>query len=123
MPWLRCEYVFRKHARHRQYINRVRANIHIVLCMSPLGEAFRTRLRMFPSIVNCCTIDWFMEWPDEVNKGRLRQCIFEHALSVVERNNKRMLRIRTKPSMRQCAAHLVAQGVARRGNKGVCLYF
>ncbi len=49
-----------------QYINRVRANIHIVLCMSPLGEAFRTRLRMFPSIVNCCTIDWFMEWPDEV---------------------------------------------------------
>lgn len=49
-----------------QYINRVRANIHIVLCMSPLGEAFRTRLRMFPSIVNCCTIDWFMEWPEEV---------------------------------------------------------
>lgn len=36
--------------------------------MSPLGEAFRTRLRMFPSIVNCCTIDWFMEWPDEVCK-------------------------------------------------------
>eukprot|EP00752_Nemacystus_decipiens_P010663 g9495.t1 len=51
-----------------QYINRVRANIHIVLCMSPLGEAFRTRLRMFPSIVNCCTIDWFMEWPDEMVK-------------------------------------------------------
>ncbi|CAN0501439.1 unnamed protein product, partial [Scytosiphon promiscuus] len=50
-----------------QYINRVRTNIHIVLCMSPLGEAFRTRLRMFPSIVNCCTIDWFMEWPDEVS--------------------------------------------------------
>lgn len=57
---------FRLLAHHLQYINRVRANIHIVLCMSPLGEAFRTRLRMFPSIVNCCTIDWFMEWPDEV---------------------------------------------------------
>lgn len=54
---------------HQQYINRVRANIHIVLCMSPLGEAFRTRLRMFPSIVNCCTIDWFMEWPDEVGES------------------------------------------------------
>jgi dynein heavy chain len=48
-----------------QYLMRVRTNIHVVLCMSPLGEAFRTRLRMFPSIVNCCTIDWFAPWPDE----------------------------------------------------------
>ncbi|GMI07902.1 hypothetical protein TrRE_jg5473 [Triparma retinervis] len=48
-----------------QYLLRVRKNIHVVLCMSPLGDAFRERLRMFPSIVNCCTIDWFAEWPDE----------------------------------------------------------
>ena len=48
-----------------QFLNRVKANTHVVLCMSPLGNAFRTRLRMFPSVVNCCTIDWFMEWPDE----------------------------------------------------------
>ena len=47
------------------YIIRVQANIHLVLCMSPLGDAFRERLRKFPSIVNCCTIDWFTEWPDE----------------------------------------------------------
>ena len=48
-----------------QYLFRVKSNIHVVLCMSPLGDAFRNRLRKFPSIVNCCTIDWFMEWPDE----------------------------------------------------------
>jgi dynein heavy chain len=48
-----------------EYLKRVKANIHMVLCMSPLGDAFRERLRMFPSIVNCCTIDWFAEWPDE----------------------------------------------------------
>ena len=48
-----------------QYIIRVRRNLHICLCMSPLGEAFRDRLRMFPSLVNCCTIDWFSEWPAE----------------------------------------------------------
>ena len=47
------------------YINRVQANLHIVLCFSPIGDMFRNRLRMFPSLVNCCTIDWFAEWPDE----------------------------------------------------------
>merc|ERR1719271_1115954 len=31
--------------------------------MSPIGASFRNRLRGFPSLVNCCTIDWFMDWP------------------------------------------------------------
>ncbi|XP_062056155.1 dynein axonemal heavy chain 1 [Lepus europaeus] len=47
------------------YTRRVRSNIHMVLCMSPIGEVFRARLRQFPSLVNCCTIDWFNEWPTE----------------------------------------------------------
>lgn len=47
------------------YLARVKLNIHIVLAMSPLGEVFRNRLRKFPSLVNCCTIDWFTEWPEE----------------------------------------------------------
>lgn len=47
------------------YLGKVKQNIHIVLAFSPLGEVFRTRLRMFPSLVNCCTIDWFTEWPEE----------------------------------------------------------
>lgn len=33
--------------------------------MSPIGDAFRTRLRMFPSLINCCTIDWFQSWPTD----------------------------------------------------------
>jgi len=33
--------------------------------MSPVGSSFRTRCRMFPSLVNCCTLDWFSEWPRE----------------------------------------------------------
>ena len=43
----------------------MRANIHLVLAMSPIGDVFRTRLRMFPSLVNCCTIDWFRPWPPD----------------------------------------------------------
>ena len=53
------------------------AKIHIILAMSPVGEKFVTRLRMFPSLVNCCTIDWFTEWPEEalisVTKNILEQ--------------------------------------------------
>ena len=36
-----------------------------MLCFSPIGEAFRTRVRNFPSLVNCTTIDWFSEWPKD----------------------------------------------------------
>ena len=39
--------------------------MHIVLGMSPIGSTLRTRLRMFPSLVNCCTIDWFDPWPKQ----------------------------------------------------------
>jgi dynein heavy chain, axonemal len=52
-----------KTAINAQFVSRVRARLHVVLAMSPLGEAFRRRLRMFPALVNCCTIDWFREWP------------------------------------------------------------
>jgi dynein heavy chain len=47
------------------YVDQCRKNLHIVICMSPIGSAFRNRLRSFPSLVNCCTIDWFHEWPQD----------------------------------------------------------
>ncbi|TPX60170.1 hypothetical protein SpCBS45565_g07578 [Spizellomyces sp. 'palustris'] len=52
-------------ALYSYFIERVRNNLHIVLCMSPIGDAFRARLRQFSSLVNCCTIDWFQAWPDD----------------------------------------------------------
>lgn len=45
------------------FLERVRTNLHVVLCLSPIGEAFRERCRMFPGLVNCTTIDWFTDWP------------------------------------------------------------
>lgn len=47
------------------FISRVRSKLHLVICMSPIGDAFRRRCRMFPSLVNCCTIDWFLKWPKD----------------------------------------------------------
>ncbi|XP_046888652.1 dynein axonemal heavy chain 3 [Hypomesus transpacificus] len=50
---------------YNYFIDRIKANLHIVLAMSPIGDAFRNRLRMFPSLINCCTIDWFQAWPED----------------------------------------------------------
>lgn len=41
------------------FVSRCRANLHVIIAFSPIGSAFRNRLRMFPSLINCCTIDWF----------------------------------------------------------------
>ncbi|XP_063373463.1 dynein axonemal heavy chain 6 [Cydia amplana] len=57
------------------FINRVRSKLHLVICMSPVGEAFRRRCRMFPSLVNCCTIDWFTKWPPEALLSVAELCL------------------------------------------------
>ena len=57
------------------YLARIVSNIHMIVAMSPLGEVFRARLRNFPSLVTCSTLDWFNEWPEEallgVGKGQI----------------------------------------------------
>eukprot|EP00698_Gefionella_okellyi_P021811 TRINITY_DN713_c0_g5_i1.p1 TRINITY_DN713_c0_g5~~TRINITY_DN713_c0_g5_i1.p1 ORF type:complete len:2528 (-),score=851.46 TRINITY_DN713_c0_g5_i1:18-6647(-) len=45
------------------FIERARENLHVILCFSPIGEAFRNRVRQYPALVNCTTMDWFSEWP------------------------------------------------------------
>lgn len=47
------------------FIDRVREFLHICLCMSPVGSTLRIRCRQFPSLVNCCTLDWFSRWPEQ----------------------------------------------------------
>ncbi len=47
------------------FIDRVRKQLKVVLCFSPVGATLRVRSRKFPAIVNCTSIDWFHAWPDE----------------------------------------------------------
>lgn len=47
------------------FINRVKDNLHTVLCFSPVGTKFRTRAQKFPSLFSQCNIDWFLPWPEE----------------------------------------------------------
>uniref|UniRef100_A0AAY5L8A9 Dynein, axonemal, heavy chain 7 n=1 Tax=Esox lucius TaxID=8010 RepID=A0AAY5L8A9_ESOLU len=47
------------------FLERCRSQLHVVLAMSPIGDTFRSRLRRFPALINCCTIDWFQSWPED----------------------------------------------------------
>ena len=44
---------------YNKFIERVRLHLHIILAFSPIGDSFRNQLRMFPALINCCTIDLF----------------------------------------------------------------
>ncbi|XP_014674920.1 PREDICTED: dynein heavy chain 10, axonemal-like [Priapulus caudatus] len=47
------------------FVKKCSSNLHVVLAMSPVGEQLRTRCRDFPGLVNGCSIDWFMAWPEQ----------------------------------------------------------
>lgn len=47
------------------FIDRVRRMLKVVLCFSPVGSTLRVRGRKFPGVVNCTSIDWFHEWPQD----------------------------------------------------------
>jgi dynein heavy chain len=87
-------------------ISRVRSNLHVVLCFSPVGDIFRVRARRFPALIMNTAIDFFHPWPrdalisvaerfldevelpsDEVRSGLAVHMAEEH-LSVTEASKK-----------------------------------
>jgi len=47
------------------FLEKVRKNLHLVFCMSPVGEKFRIWCRNFPALISCAVIDWVHDWPAE----------------------------------------------------------
>jgi dynein heavy chain len=61
---------------YNYFIEKIKKNIHLVLCMSPVGETLRKRTREFPGIINGTMINWFHSWP--------RDALYEVAFSFLE---------------------------------------
>mmetsp|Transcript_3509 Transcript_3509/g.2547 ORF Transcript_3509/g.2547 Transcript_3509/m.2547 type:complete len:82 (-) Transcript_3509:762-1007(-) len=57
------------------FLQKMRDCLHLVLCLSPVGPTLRMRFRMFPSLVNCCTINWINPWPEEALRSVSRRFI------------------------------------------------
>uniref|UniRef100_A0A7N8XYV6 Dynein axonemal heavy chain 11 n=1 Tax=Mastacembelus armatus TaxID=205130 RepID=A0A7N8XYV6_9TELE len=49
----------------RFFTDRVRLQLTVVLCLSPVGNTLHVRARRFPALVQCTTIDWFHPWTSE----------------------------------------------------------
>jgi dynein heavy chain len=47
------------------FIDRVRKNLHVCFCISPIGDQFRNYCRVYPGLINNTTINWFMPWPED----------------------------------------------------------
>lgn len=52
-------------AMYALFIDRVRESLHFALAFSPIGDSFKKRIRVYPSLVSCCTIDWYTSWPED----------------------------------------------------------
>lgn len=47
------------------FLDKIRRNLKVVLCFSPVGETLRVRSRKFPGIINSTVVDWFHPWPKD----------------------------------------------------------
>ena len=59
------------------FVESGKRKLHIVLTMSPIGDAIRNRIRLFPSVVNCATIDCYQQWPDEALEAVAKKFLSE----------------------------------------------
>ncbi|KAG5504517.1 hypothetical protein JKF63_04969 [Porcisia hertigi] len=83
------------------FIERCRKHLHLVLCFSPLGSVLRERLRKFPSLVNCTTIDWFRDWPEDGLRSVAARFLAEVDLTEEERQSIREIFVQYQQQVRE----------------------
>ena len=77
------------------FVQTVRQNLHCILCFSPVGEAIRTRLRKFPSLITCMTIDWFPAWPEDALHNVAKSFLSEVQVDPENQDENTQIQVRT----------------------------
>lgn len=54
------------------------ANLHIVLCVTPLGESLRNHCRKYPGLIGNMAIDWIRRWSDQTLFSVANLFLLEH---------------------------------------------
>ena len=62
------------------FIDQVRDNLHLIICMSPVSAKFSERARKFPGLISGTTIDWFLPWPEEALISVSRGFLSDYAI-------------------------------------------
>jgi len=47
------------------FLKKIRQNLHVIISISTSGVILKKKLRLFPSLLNSTTIDWYLPWPEE----------------------------------------------------------
>ncbi|KPI89879.1 dynein heavy chain putative dynein heavy chain point mutation [Leptomonas seymouri] len=91
------------------FVERCRKHLHLVLCFSPLGSVLRERLRKFPSLVNCTTIDWFREWPEDGLRSVAARFLADVDLTEAERTSIREMFVQYQQEVRDLSQVYLAE--------------
>jgi len=46
-----------------KFVLSIKTHLHFILVQSPSGDSLKNRLRSYPNLINCATINWFHPWP------------------------------------------------------------
>lgn len=80
------------------FLDKMKRNLKVVLCFSPVGDTMRIRSRKFPGIINSTSVDWFHPWPKDALVDVSYRFILDIELPTEE--------IRTNISIHMAEVHL-----------------
>ncbi|XP_075413447.1 dynein axonemal heavy chain 11 [Tenrec ecaudatus] len=87
------------------FLARVRLQLKMILCFSPVGPTLRARARQFPAIVNSTAIDWFHEWPREALVSVSRRFVEEtRGLELVDKDSISLFMAHVHTSVNEMSA-------------------
>jgi dynein heavy chain len=75
------------------FMNRLRDNLHIIFCFSPVNPKFAVRAQKFPAIFSSTNINWFLPWPEEALVAVSSASLSEFKISTPAEKKQQLYRL------------------------------